>query len=446
MTPGPRPTPQLRPALHFTARRSWLNDPNGPILHKGLYHLFFQNNPLGRDCANIAWGHAISPDLHTWQELPTAIAGTTNEQVFSGSVVWDRDNTSGLGDGPEGPLIAIYTSAYAPQHPVRPGEQAQSLAFSTDEGRTWQKHPGNPILARGSESFRDPKVFWHAQTGRWVLAAVEAIQRRILIYTATNLMDWQLASSFGPIGRPGPVWECPDLFEVPCAGQGGSAWVLLWSTNPGGFSGGSGVHYLTGAFDGRVFTPGPAAPHWLDAGPDMYAATTFQGTDQPTLIGWLSNWSYAKHAPTHPWRSAMTLPRTLNLVHTAAGLRLQQALILPGRLPPDVLVHDFEFSGPGSIELVMGDSPDADRIAITRTPTSQLVADRSAADPWRIHRRLPATAPIPLTTGRLAGRLVFDHGLLELCCPDDRLTITMQTFPRSTAARLVTTGAVRITD
>ena len=116
MTPGPRPTPQLRPALHFTARRSWLNDPNGPILHKGLYHLFFQNNPLGRDCANIAWGHAISPDLHTWQELPTAIAGTTNEQVFSGSVVWDRDNTSGLGDGPEGPLIAIYTSAYAPQH------------------------------------------------------------------------------------------------------------------------------------------------------------------------------------------------------------------------------------------------------------------------------------------------------------------------------------------
>ncbi|MEE4465898.1 glycoside hydrolase family 32 protein, partial [Azotobacter chroococcum] len=126
----------------------WMNDPNGLVYHDGEYHLFYQYNPFGDTWGHMSWGHAVSPDLMHWEHLPVAISELGDEMVFSGSVVVDKHNTSGFGSRRNPPMVAIYTSA-------RPGSQAQSLAYSTDRGRTWTRYAGNPVLDIGSAEFRD---------------------------------------------------------------------------------------------------------------------------------------------------------------------------------------------------------------------------------------------------------------------------------------------------
>ena len=162
----------MRPTFHFTPARNWINDPNGLVWHDGEYHLFFQYNPLGSGWGNMSWGHAVSPDLVTWEELPVALEHTPTEAVFSGSVVVDRADTSGLG-GNDGPaMVAVYTS-----HDLLTGHQGQSVAWSTDNGRTWTRHPKNPVLEIGSTDFRDPKVSWFAEGGYWVMAVALSVVR-----------------------------------------------------------------------------------------------------------------------------------------------------------------------------------------------------------------------------------------------------------------------------
>jgi fructan beta-fructosidase len=139
-----------------------MNDPNGLIRFKGVYHLFYQHNPSGNTAGNGSWGHATSTDLVHWTEHPVAIAADTDEEVWSGSVVLDRTNSSGFGTETNPPLVAIYTS-----HDRHTGLQRQALAYSLDAGETWTKYDGNPVLDIGSHDFRDPKVSWNAQTGRW---------------------------------------------------------------------------------------------------------------------------------------------------------------------------------------------------------------------------------------------------------------------------------------
>ena len=153
-------TPHLRPAAHFTARDTWLNDPNGLLHHAGVYHLFFQNNRQGQVWGPMSWGHATSTDLVTWSEQDVAIPNTPEENVFSGSAVADVRNTAGFAGPGQTALVAIYTSAFTPAS-SRPGIQAQSLAYSLDDGSSWTRYANNPVLDTGSSDFRDPKVFWH---------------------------------------------------------------------------------------------------------------------------------------------------------------------------------------------------------------------------------------------------------------------------------------------
>ena len=191
-----------------------MNDPNGPIYYHGQYHLFFQYNPSGTTWGNISWGHAVSPDLVHWKELPIAIPDDANEYVFSGSVVYDEHNTSGLGTAANPPLVAIYTSALKAS-PI----QQQSLAYSTDGGTTWTKYAGNPVLNLNLANFRDPKVFWYPQTGKWVMAVALSDQHKVSIYTSTDLKAWTHESDFGPAGATGGVWECPNLFPLKVNGH-----------------------------------------------------------------------------------------------------------------------------------------------------------------------------------------------------------------------------------
>nr|WP_276513329.1 glycoside hydrolase family 32 protein [Halopolyspora algeriensis] len=315
-------TPQWRPSVHFTPHQNWMNDPNGLVYHEGEYHLFFQHNPKGIEHANLSWGHAVSTDLVEWRELAVALEPDELGEIYSGSAVVDHDDTSGFFGGGSG-IVAFYTSA---------GEaQQQSIAYSRDNGRTWTKHAGNPVIANpGIEDFRDPKVIRHAASGTWVLML--AAGDHIRFYSSTDLVNWRHVSNFGAErGAHGGVWECPDLFELPVDGDSDrTRWVLIVSINPGGPAGGSGTQYFPGDFDGTTFTADNAADEvlWVDRGADFYAVQSWSNipdADGRRLwVGWMSNWNYAKKVPTHPWRGAMTTPRQVGLTATGSGVRLAQ--------------------------------------------------------------------------------------------------------------------------
>ncbi|MDA2805519.1 glycoside hydrolase family 32 protein [Nocardiopsis suaedae] len=244
-----------RPRVHYTPAENWMNDPNGLVYHDGEYHLYYQHNPEGNAWGNMSWGHAVSPDLVHWEERPLAIPYTEEEHIFSGGVVVDHDNSSGLGTDGEAPMVAVYTSAYT-ERSEHAGIQAQSLAYSNDGGETWTKYEGNPVLDIGSGEFRDPKVFWYEEGGYWVMAVVVADERVVHFYRSDDLLDWTKLSEFGPAHATGGVWEVPDLFELPVdGGAGGSKWVLVVNLNPGAVAGGSGAQYFVGDFDGVEFTP-----------------------------------------------------------------------------------------------------------------------------------------------------------------------------------------------
>jgi fructan beta-fructosidase len=169
-----------RPQFHFTPAQNWMNDPNGLVYHKGEYHLFYQHNPFGNTWGHMSWGHAVSRDLVHWKHLPVAIPEEGDEAIFSGSAVVDEHNTSGFGTRRNPAMVAIYTSAY-------PDDQEQSLAYSTDRGRTWTKYAGNPVLDDADREFRDPKVFWYEPGGEWRMVVVKAVQRKVAIYRSSDL-------------------------------------------------------------------------------------------------------------------------------------------------------------------------------------------------------------------------------------------------------------------
>ncbi|MGP3921001.1 GH32 C-terminal domain-containing protein [Nonomuraea sp. 10N515B] len=243
-------TETYRPQFHFTPEKNWMNDPNGLVYYKGEYHLFYQHNPNGNSWGDISWGHAVSTDLVHWKELPLALSHDDEEMVFSGSAVVDWNNTTGFGTAKNPPMVAIYTSAYK-----NGGKQAQSLAYSTDRGRTWTKYQGNPVIDIGSTNFRDPKVQWYAPTKSWLMTVSLSAEHKVRFYSSKNLKDWELLSEFGPAGATGGVWECPDLFPLAVDGDKNTIkWVLVVNINPGGIAGGSGAQYFIGDFDGKKFT------------------------------------------------------------------------------------------------------------------------------------------------------------------------------------------------
>ena len=323
MSAASEPTPRWRPAWHFTPRRNWINDPNGLVWFDGEWHLFYQHNPFGDQWGHMSWGHAVSTDLLHWHELPVAIPEDEWASIFSGSVVVDTHNSSGFGDGSAPPLVAVYTGCLR-----RPeGGQAQELALSTDRGRTWTKYPGNPVLDIGVRDFRDPKVFWHAPTQRWVMVVVLPDDRAARFYASADLKRWALLSTFdAPFDGQG-IWECPDLLQLPVAGEATPRWLFKVDVFGGHPSGGTGARVFTGHFDGTRFVADPEiAPTWADGGSDFYAALSWaHAPDGRALwLAWMNCHRYAKHLPTSPWRGSMTVPRELALRRQGSGLQLLQ--------------------------------------------------------------------------------------------------------------------------
>lgn len=252
----------FRPQLNYTPLKNWINDPNGLVFWQGLYHMYYQYNPQGNTWGHISWGHATSRDLLHWQEQPIAISERINptnsnetEMIFSGSIIVDENNVSGLGQNGIAPMLAFYTSAYAYSTEQR-GAQVQSLAYSLDNGQTWTFYSENPLIAiAGNDNFRDPKVIWYEEGNKWVMLTVSALEKQVKLYESKDLLHWQHLSDFGPANSDTGIWEVPDLFQTTVNGDPEQKkWVLIVNVNGGTRYGGSGVQYFVGQFDGTTFT------------------------------------------------------------------------------------------------------------------------------------------------------------------------------------------------
>ena len=296
---------QYRPLYHHTPAYGWMNDPNGMFFKDGVWHLYFQHNPYGSQWENMTWGHSTSTDLIHWTFQGDPIQPDAWGSIFSGSSVVDKNNTAGFG---ENAIVALYTSA---------GEnQTQSMAYSTDNGKTFTKYDGNPIITSNVPDFRDPHMFWNEDIKKWNM--ILAAGQQMNIYSSDNLKDWKFESSFGAeYGSHGGVWECPDLMKMKVRGTDKEKWMLVCNINPGGPSGGSATQYFVGDFDGHKFTceSKPEVTKWMDYGKDHYATVTFDNAPngRHVALAWMSNWQYANQVPTLQYRSANSIPRDLGL-------------------------------------------------------------------------------------------------------------------------------------
>ncbi|MGN1256141.1 MAG: GH32 C-terminal domain-containing protein [Bacteroidaceae bacterium] len=314
-------TDTYRPSYHFTPAYGWMNDPNGMVYKDGEYHLYFQYNPYGSKWGNMHWGHAVSRDLIHWEQLTPAIARDTLGHIFSGSSVVDARNTAGYG---KGAIIALYTSA------SDKNGQIQCMAYSTDEGRTFTKYEGNPVLTPfdGLRDFRDPKVFWYEQGKCWYM--IVSADKETRFYKSKNLKKWDYVSAFGKgMGQQPCQYECPDFFQLPVNGDSrNKKWVMIMNINPGCLFGGSATEYFVGDFDGKNFVCADAhEAKWLDYGKDHYATVTFSNTGERVLaMTWMSNWQYANLTPFKQNRGANGLPRELKLFELDGKYYVQEGV------------------------------------------------------------------------------------------------------------------------
>ena len=296
---------QYRPLYHHTPAYGWMNDPNGMFFKDGVWHLYFQHNPYGSQWENMTWGHSTSTDLIHWTFQGDPIQPDAWGAIFSGSSVVDKNNTAGFG---ENAIVALYTSA---------GEnQTQSMAYSTDNGKTFTKYDSNPIITSNVPDFRDPHMFWNEDIKKWNM--ILAAGQQMNIYSSDNLKDWKFESSFGAeYGSHGGVWECPDLMKMKVRGTDKEKWMLVCNINPGCPFGGSATQYFVGDFDGHKFTceSKPEVTKWMDYGKDHYATVTFDNAPngRHVALAWMSNWQYANQVPTMQYRSANSIPRDLGL-------------------------------------------------------------------------------------------------------------------------------------
>ncbi|MCM4155521.1 glycoside hydrolase family 32 protein [Gramella sp. AN32] len=361
----------FRPNFHFSPKENWMNDPNGMFYKDGTYHLYFQHYPDDNVWGPMHWGHATSKDMVKWEEQPIAIYPDSLGYIFSGSAVVDKNNTSGFAKDGKVPVVAIYT--YHDMDGEKDGRldyQYQAIAYSLDDGKTFTKYEGNPVIpSTGIKDFRDPKVSWDAEHKQWLMSL--AAGQEIIFYSSKNLKDWKELSRFGEgIGNHNGVWECPDLFPLKVDGSGEEKWVLLVSINPGGPNEGSATQYFIGDFDGKTFKVDDdfkqnieeEHDYWVDFGKDNYAGVTWSNIPdedgRKLFLGWMSNWLYGQEVPTETWRSAMTIAREIKLIDYNGELRLISSPVRELNTYEDkgIAKSDLEVSG----KILFADSSSVD--------------------------------------------------------------------------------------
>lgn len=443
----------FRPVYHHTPAYGWMNDPNGMFYKDGVYHLYFQWNPYGSVWANMHWGHSTSTDLMHWNFEGSAIVPDAWGAIFSGSCVVDHNNTAGFG---KDAVIAFYTSAKAsPWGDV----QSQSMAYSLDNGKTFVKYEGNPILTSSEKDFRDPKVFWYAPGKHWVMML--AVGQHMEIYSSVNLKEWKKESEFGAMqGAHGGVWECPDLVEIPVEGTREKKWVLICNLNPGGPFGGSAAQYFVGSFDGKKFVnESPTQTKWMDWGKDNYATVTWNNAPDGRCIalGWMSNWQYANNVPTRQYRSANTLARDLTLYREGQELYLKStpSVEVKKARGKKVSIPSFRVSEKHEIVNLFEDNQGAYEVEILIQNAGaskiafcllndkgekvsmyydlnrkQFVMDRSESGTVDFSKDFPAVTVAPANVDKeLTLRLFVDRSSIEAFGEDGKFVMTNLVFP-----------------
>jgi len=443
----------FRPVYHHTPVYGWMNDPNGMFYKDGVYHLYFQYNPYGSVWGNMHWGHSTSTDLMHWNFEGCAIVPDAWGAIFSGSCVVDHNNTAGFG---KGAVVAFYTSAKAtPWGDV----QSQSMAYSLDNGKTFTKYEGNPILTSSEKDFRDPKIFWYAPGKHWVM--ILAVGQHMEIYSSVNLKEWKKESEFGAMqGAHGGVWECPDLVEIPVEGTREEKWVLICNLNPGGPFGGSAAQYFVGSFDGKKFVnESPTQTKWMDWGKDNYATVTWNNAPDGRCIalGWMSNWQYANNVPTRQYRSANTLARDLTLYREGQELYLKStpSVEVKKARGKKVSIPSFRVSekheivnlfeekqGAYEVEILIQNAG-ASKIAFCLLNDKgekvsmyydlnrkQFVMDRSESGTVDFSKDFPAVTVAPANVDKeLTLRLFVDRSSIEAFGEDGKFVMTNLVFP-----------------
>ncbi|KAL3481055.1 glycosyl hydrolase family protein [Aspergillus californicus] len=444
-----------RPQYHFTPTQNWMNDPNGLLYYNGVYHLYYQYNPGGNTWGAMSWGHATSTDLTHWNHEPVALLargypGDISEMFFSGSAVADTQNTSGFSRNGSVPFVAMYTSYYPNSRTlpsgktVNGGQQAQSIAYSLDEGITWTTHDAaNPVIqnppapyADEWRDFRDPFVFWHAPTEKWVSVISLARLHKLLIYTSPDLKVWTHVSEFGPMNAVGGVWECPGLFPLPVDGDDGDVkWVVQIGLNPGGPPGvvGSGTQYIVGSFDGTTFvadTNTPSPTSITSTATSTATATAFpaivfadfEGSATFASRGWIATGGLVGAAPA---QGALPGQQT---VSGFSGSRLVNTFLNVDSTTGTLTSPPFTISRP-KIEFLIGggNRPGTECMNLRIQGQSQVVRTATGTDEekllphsWDVSQFIGQTAVLEIVDQETGG---WGHILV------DQITFTGQTVP-----------------
>jgi fructan beta-fructosidase len=400
----------------------------------------------------------VSMDLLHWKELPVAIPEKDGEMAFTGSIVVDRENSSGFCAPKTECLVAIYTGYGNTPEGTR---QNQNIAYSVDDGRTWTRYAGNPVIDLHMADFRDPSVAWDEKEDRWLMAVSLPLEHKVRFYASANLKEWTQLSDFGPAGDVDGAWECPDLLRVPGENGKGEIWALKVGLNPGAPQGGSGEQYFLGEFDGtRFVASAEAGSHgWTNYGKDDYCAISFNGLprgEKPVLIGWMSNWQYAAKLPTSPWRGQMSIPRRLSFLRDEAGVALKQEPVsaalrtshadisqaLFGKnwsnIKQAAFEMDLQFGRP--IEEIFGVRLYSDEQHWTEIgfdlPKAEFYIDRTKSGA-AITPDFPAKTTAPFVASRPYDiRLIIDRSSIEAFAQNGTIAMTNLIFPPSQSSRI----------
>ena len=396
-----------RPQFHFSAKRGWLNDPNGLVFHDGEYHLYFQfETELSGADDRKSWGFAVSPDLVHWRQLDDALQPDALGPIWSGSAVVDRDNTSGLGSPGKPPLVALYTAAGGKSPESSGRDFTQCLAYSLDRGRTWTRYAHNPILPHIAGENRDPKVVWHAPTKHWIMALyLEGSD--FALFASPDLKAWTRLQTMTLPGCD----ECPDFFEMPVSGSPNDhRWVFTAANGK----------YLVGTFDGQEFTPETGVLP-SDYGANFYAVQTYSDiprTDGRRIqIAWMRGGEY----PQMPFNQQMSFPCELTLHRTSDGLRLHRQPVreIAGLYGKEQSWHDLTLApGENPLHSLSGDLWDENAEFEIGTATAVVFRVRGTDVLYDVKAQtltaLGRTAPLKLDGNRLTLRLLIDRTSLEV--------------------------------
>ncbi len=461
-------SPNYRPVYHYTPPQNWVNDPNGMVYLDGEYHLFYQYNPFSDKWGHMSWGHAVSKDLQTWETLPLALpefdnGDSTTTMIFSGCAVVDSMNTSGLfeKDFKKG-MVAIFTS-----HVNKDGKgiaQHQSLAYSSDKGRTWKYYDKNPVLNIGLKDFRDPNVIWYPERKVWIMTVSKPLEYTVQFYESKDLKKWDLLSEFGKKGDVSKIWECPSLTKIPMEGSTESKWILMVSSGHRQKDY-VGMQYFVGDFDGKKFTSQTQNEvlH-IDEGKDFYAAIPFnqlpKSHSKPIIMGWINNWNYAGDIPAQGYRGGFSLPREISLYKDGTTYKLRQTPITNPPIPTENITLNANQSLDSKIaklndnlyclsltinllqskgfDLALLKSDTNSSILSYDVATETLSFDRRKSGKVDFNKGFPSveTLKIKIENGQLKLDILVDKSVVEIYANGGKGVITDLVFPLKNQSKI----------